>query len=169
MRVVRGTVGAPKGLISRRFGEERTRKEGSFLVQGASDISYFGDSLVRYITKSSRSVVYYFNSEDRCYFNIRLNHLKSLYRHNSKDNIHINEKIRKTLKVVKASALKNQTLYFKNISPFELGKSFFKRLFYVDVPRLLKIHEVVSKLVNRLDFRALLITNNTLPETSVFL
>ncbi len=146
-------------------------RKTSYLIEGANDVSYWGDSLVNQLTRILGNTIYYFKNEDRCYFNLRLNRLKlesfqtSTYRENIGK---IDLRLKEVFENVKASGLKNSNLKYKSFSPFELGELFFKRMFQIEIPGLFKYFAQVSEALKRKTFNALIISNKVAPDTIAF-
>ncbi len=146
-------------------------KKTSYLIEGANDISYWGDSLVNQLTQTLGNTIYYFKNEDRCYFNLRLNHLNLESFRTSAFESDVEKtglKFKEVFKNIKKSGLSNPNLRYKNFSPFELGELFFKRMFQIEIPGLFSYFAQVSETLKRKTFNALIISNKVSPETIVF-
>ena len=145
--------------------------EVSYLVEGASDLSYLGNKLMTQVTGVQKNLIYYFKNEGRCYFDFKTNWLKlSSFRSKnwSSDLNDIDYGIKKVFEKVKKYRLKNPTLIYKKLSPFDLGISFFERMFQVEIPSFMRYFLRVSEVVNKKKIKALIISNKVLPDTIVF-
>jgi hypothetical protein len=153
------------------FFEFFNSRKSKYLVEGASDISYLGDSLMNHLTRVLGNTVCYFKNEDRCYFNLRLIHLRlDLFRppgfESYEDKIKL--KLKEIFEEVEELGLKNPNLHYKSFSPFPLGKLFFKRVFQVEAPRLIRFFTQVSQVLKTNSIDALIISNKVSPEAKVF-